>query len=72
MQGKNGLKVKEFVPPMSMEIQHNKVRINVQNKDGKDASLGVMTKAEALAKAEELGGLEVILINGNFKPNLSP
>lgn len=51
-----------------MEIQHNEVRINVQNKDGKDESLGVMTKAEALAKAKELGGLDVILINGNSDP----
>jgi len=53
---------------MNNEIQHDELRINVQNKDGKDESLGIMTKAEALAKAKELGELDLILINANSEP----
>ena len=63
-----GRKVAEFIPPMNDEIIANEIRVNVLTKDGKDESLGVMTKAEALAKAKELGGLDLILINDNSIP----
>ena len=63
-----GRKVAEFIPPMNNEIIANEIRVNVLTKDGKDESLGVMTKAEALAKAKELGGLDLILINENSIP----
>jgi len=63
-----GRRVAEFIPPMNDEIIANEIRVNVLTKDGKDESLGVMTKAEALAKAKELGGLDLILINDNSIP----
>ena len=60
---------------MNDEITHEKLRVSVPNytptdsgKPQKDEALGVMTKAEALAKAKELGGLDVILINENSDP----
>merc|ERR1711966_223726 len=63
-----GLKEKEFVPPMNNEIKYSSVRVNVSTIDGKDESLGVMTKDAALAKAVELGNLDLILINANSDP----
>ena len=53
---------------MNAEIKYPEVRVNVQNKDGKDESLGILSKADALAKAKELGGLDLILINQNSDP----
>lgn len=58
----------EYVPPMNAEIKYPEVRVNVQNKEGKDESLGILSKADALAKAKELGGLDLILINQNSDP----
>lgn len=58
----------EFVPLMNHEIQATELRVNVSTKDGKDESLGIMTKSDALAKARELGGLDLILINDNSVP----
>lgn len=53
---------------MNNEIQQSELRVNVATKDGKDESLGVMSKQAALAKAQELGGLDLILINANSDP----
>ena len=53
---------------MNNEIKNTDLRVNISTKDGKDESLGIMTKAEALAKAKELGGLDLILINENSDP----
>lgn len=53
---------------MNNEIKNTELRVNISTKDGKDESLGIMTKAEALAKAKELGGLDLILINENSDP----
>jgi translation initiation factor IF-3 len=58
----------EYRPPMNEEIQQNELRVNVATKDGKDEPLGILSKAEALAKAKELGGLDLILINDNSDP----
>ncbi len=63
-----GLKQKEFVPPMNSEIKHPEIRVSVVTKEGKDESLGIMSKQAALAKAQELGGLDLILINANSDP----
>jgi len=63
-----GLKQKEFVPPMNNEIKHSSIRVNVSTLDGKDESLGVMTRDAALAKAAELGNLDLILVNANSDP----
>jgi len=53
---------------MNNEIKQNELRVNVATKDGKDESLGIMSKKDALAKAQELGGLDLILINANSDP----
>lgn len=58
----------EYKPPMNNEIKYNEVRVNVASKDGKDEPLGILSKADALAKAKELGGLDLILINANSDP----
>ena len=53
---------------MNDAIQQNEIRVSIATKDGKDESLGIMSKAEALAKAKEMGGLDLILINANSDP----
>ena len=53
---------------MNDEIKFDQVRVNVQNKDGKDEPLGILSKSDALDKAKELGGLDLILINNNSDP----
>lgn len=65
----------EVKPPMNDEIKFDRLRVSVPNltptdngRPQKDEQLGVLTKAEALAKAKELGGLDVILINENSDP----
>mmetsp|Transcript_1973 Transcript_1973/g.3112 ORF Transcript_1973/g.3112 Transcript_1973/m.3112 type:complete len:313 (-) Transcript_1973:39-977(-) len=58
----------EYKPPMNAEIKYDEVRVNVATKDGKDEPLGILSKADALAKAKELGGLDLILINDNSDP----
>ena len=61
-------KAPEVKPPMNDEIKFDQVRVNVQNKDGKDEPLGILSKSDALDKAKELGGLDLILINNNSDP----
>lgn len=65
----------EVKPPMNEEIRYDTLRVSVpvysksdSGKAPKDENLGIMTKAEALMKAKELGGLDVILINENSDP----
>lgn len=65
----------EVKPPMNEEIRYDTLRVSVpvysksdSGKVPKDENLGVMSKAEALQKAKELGGLDVILINENSDP----
>jgi len=60
---------------MNDEIKAESVRVSVPNytptssgKPQKDEALGIMSTADALAKAKELGGLDVILINENSEP----
>ena len=57
-------------PPMNEEIECDEVRVSIMNTDvdgGKDESLGVLPKAEALAKAKDLG-VDLILINAGSDP----
>ena len=58
----------EVKPPMNQEIKYAEVRVTAMSSSGKDEALGVMTKSEALNKAKELGGLDLILINENSDP----
>jgi len=67
-RGRRAPPKKEYKPPMNGEIKQDELRVNVASKDGKDESLGIMSKADALAKAKELGGLDLILINANSDP----
>jgi len=53
---------------MNGEIKQPELRVSVVTKDGKDDVLGVLTREEAMAKAKELGGLDLILVNGNSDP----
>ncbi|KAL3786078.1 hypothetical protein ACHAWO_006700 [Cyclotella atomus] len=62
------MKKAEYIPPMNNEIAQTSLRVTIGTKDGKDEILGVMSKSEALAKAQELGGLDLILINPNSDP----
>jgi translation initiation factor IF-3 len=60
--------VEEDKPPMNNEIKDVELRVVTANASGKDDPLGLMSKAEALAMAKELGGLDLILINNNSVP----
>jgi len=69
------LRTIEVKPPMNEEIEYDELRVTVPNsapnpdgKNIKDESLGILSKAEALMKAKELGGLDLILINENSSP----
>lgn len=53
---------------MNGEIQHAELRVVTPTPKGKDEALGIMSKEEALAKAKDMGDLDVILINENTDP----
>mmetsp|Transcript_25620 Transcript_25620/g.53499 ORF Transcript_25620/g.53499 Transcript_25620/m.53499 type:complete len:337 (+) Transcript_25620:106-1116(+) len=61
-------KMAEVAPPMNAEIKFAEMRVSVPTKEGKDEALGVMSKQAALAKAQELGGLDLLLVNANSDP----
>ncbi|KAL3918613.1 MAG: hypothetical protein SGILL_004152 [Bacillariaceae sp.] len=58
----------EKKPPMNDEITAPELRVLTPNSQGKDEPLGVLTRNEALAKAKELGNLDLILVNPNSDP----
>lgn len=58
----------EVKPPMNNEIEFDELRVTALSSSGKDEALGVMSKSEAIAKAKEMGGLDLILINAQTKP----
>jgi translation initiation factor IF-3 len=58
----------EQKPPMNEEISAQEVRVMMPNKMGKDEPLGILSRAEALAKAQEMGGLDLILVNPSSDP----
>jgi len=54
---------------MNEEITASQLRVVTPNPNGgKDEILGILSRAEALQKAEELGGLDLILVNNNSDP----
>ena len=58
------------LPPMNGEIECDELRVSVMNTDvdgGKDEALGVLSRADALAKAKDLG-VDLILINPGSEP----
>jgi len=60
--------VKEKKPPMNEEVPDGDLRVSTPNEKGKDEPLGIMSKQEALAKAKEMGGLDLILMNPTSDP----
>jgi len=54
-------------PPMDNDIQFSEMRVVVANPDGKDEMLGVMTKEEALAAADERG-VNLVLMSPDAVP----
>eukprot|EP00428_Durinskia_dybowskii_P050735 CAMPEP_0170308918 /NCGR_PEP_ID=MMETSP0116_2-20130129/54910_1 /TAXON_ID=400756 /ORGANISM="Durinskia baltica, Strain CSIRO CS-38" /LENGTH=282 /DNA_ID=CAMNT_0010561123 /DNA_START=251 /DNA_END=1099 /DNA_ORIENTATION=- len=63
-----GPATKELRPPMNREIDPIEVRVTAPTPTGKDEPLGIMHRDEALAKAKEMGGLDLILVNPNSDP----
>lgn len=56
-------------PPMNGQLPDSELRVVIASTTGgKDEPVGLLSKAEALAKAKELGGLDVILVNNNSVP----
>jgi len=60
--------VKEPLPTMNDEITASELRVVTPSPKGKDEPLGIMSLQEALDKAKEMGGLDLILINNNSDP----
>mmetsp|Transcript_24777 Transcript_24777/g.69569 ORF Transcript_24777/g.69569 Transcript_24777/m.69569 type:complete len:344 (+) Transcript_24777:157-1188(+) len=60
--------VVEVKPPMNDEISAKEIRVVAQNNSGKDEVLGIMSPQEAMSKAKELGGLDLIMINQSATP----
>mmetsp|Transcript_14435 Transcript_14435/g.20344 ORF Transcript_14435/g.20344 Transcript_14435/m.20344 type:complete len:337 (-) Transcript_14435:168-1178(-) len=66
---KGPLRTIEVKPTMNDEITYKEIRVVTPNpKGGKDEPLGIMSKADALGKAKDMGGLDLILINENSDP----
>jgi translation initiation factor IF-3 len=67
-RGRRGPPVVEDRPTMNGEIRATELRVVTPNPKGKDDSLGIMSLAEALAKAKEMGNLDLILVNEHSDP----
>lgn len=67
---KGPLRTVEIKPTMNGQITQATLRVTTPSAtgNGKDEPLGVMTRAEALAKAKEMGNLDLILINEHSDP----
>jgi translation initiation factor IF-3 len=55
-------------PPMNDQLPPGDVRVTTPSAKGKDLILGIMSRDDALAKAKEMGGLDLILVNPNSDP----
>jgi len=60
--------VKEVKPTMNEEITASELRVVTPNPKGKDEPLGIMTREEAMQRASDMGGLDLILVNNNSDP----
>jgi len=67
-RGRRPPPVKENVPIMNQEITQQELRVVAPVAGGKDESFGILSRADALAKAKEMGGLDLILINDKSDP----
>ena len=67
--GRRGPPVKEVKPTMNDEISFPELRVVVASSSGgKDEALGIMSRKDALARAQAEGGLDLILINEKSDP----
>jgi len=57
-----------YKPPMNAEIKAEELRVVTPSPRGKDIPLGIMSRVDALAKAKEMGDLDLILVNINSDP----
>jgi translation initiation factor IF-3 len=53
---------------MNEGITAEEIRVTTPSAAGKDIALGIMSRADALAKAKEMGGLDLILVNSQSDP----
>lgn len=53
---------------MNDEITAPMLRVTTPSPKGKDELLGIMSREDALAKAREMGNLDLILVNNNSDP----
>lgn len=53
---------------MNDEVPEVDLRVVTPTPKGKDEPLGIMSRSDALAKAKELGGLDLILVNAKSDP----
>jgi translation initiation factor IF-3 len=68
-RGRRGPPVKEIKPTMNDEIEQSELRVVMAcSSGGKDEALGIMSKKDALARAQAEGGLDLILINDKSDP----
>ena len=68
-RGRRGPPVKEDKPTMNEEITQSELRVVIANNaGGKDEALGIMSRKDALARAQAEGGLDLILINDKSDP----
>uniref|UniRef100_A0A7S2KJ44 Translation initiation factor IF-3 n=1 Tax=Leptocylindrus danicus TaxID=163516 RepID=A0A7S2KJ44_9STRA len=61
-------RVIEVKPPMNGELPNTELRVVTPNPKGKDDPLGVMSRDSAIQLAQEMGGLDLIMINPNSDP----
>ena len=59
---------KEAKPPMNEEITAQELRVVTPSPGGKDEALGIMSREEAMQKAKDLGGLDLIMVNDKSDP----
>ena len=67
-RGRGPARVIEVKPPMNEGITAEEIRVTTPSAAGKDVALGIMSRADALAKAKEMGGLDLILVNSQSDP----
>mmetsp|Transcript_7664 Transcript_7664/g.11265 ORF Transcript_7664/g.11265 Transcript_7664/m.11265 type:complete len:323 (+) Transcript_7664:80-1048(+) len=66
--GRGQARVIEVKPPMNEDLPNTELRVVTPNPKGKDDPLGIMSRDSAMQLAQEMGGLDLIMINPNSDP----